>query len=320
MRAIVVGCGVAGLSSAVRLIEAGWEVEIVARELPLRTTSSVAAAIWYPYKVGPVNRVGRWAVATFQAFRSLAQEEGTGVTLQEGYELFPSPDDAPPDGASWREGLDRCRPADPGELPEPFRHGFALTVPVVEMPIYLPYLEARFRAGGGTLRRRAVDDLEALLDRADLVVHCAGLGARELAGDRAVVPIRGQVVRVERGSIDHFLLDDQNPEGVTYVVPRSKDCVLGGTAEEGSIELEPDEAATRAIRERCARLDARLGEARILEVGVGLRPGRHEVRLEAVPTDSGKLLIHNYGHGGAGVTLSWGCADEVLELCRTSVP
>jgi D-amino-acid oxidase len=39
------------------------------------------------------------------------------------------------------------------------------------------------------------------------------------------------------------------------------------------------------------------------------------VRLEAEPGDGGApLTVHNYGHGGAGITLSWGCAREAAGL------
>lgn len=48
-------------------------------------------------------------------------------------------------------------------------------------------------------------------------------------------------------------------------------------------------------------------------MAVGLRPGRPTVRLEAERRDGG-LLVHNYGHGGAGLTLSRGCASAVLAL------
>ncbi len=80
--------------------------------------------------------------------------------------------------------------------------------------------------------------------------------------------------------------------------------------------MEPDPATAAAIFERCAWLEPRLRDAAILEHKVGLRPGRPAVRLEAEQHSSGKRLIHNYGHGGAGVTLSWGCADEVVRLAR----
>ena len=46
--AVVVGCGVIGLTAAICLREAGLDAGIVAAELPHATTSSVAAAIWYP--------------------------------------------------------------------------------------------------------------------------------------------------------------------------------------------------------------------------------------------------------------------------------
>ena len=52
-------------------------------------------------------------------------------------------------------------------------------------------------------------------------------------------------------------------------------------------------------------------EARVITERVGLRPCRPEVRLEAETLPGGRVLWHNYGHGGAGVTLSWGCAREL---------
>jgi D-amino-acid oxidase len=54
----------------------------------------------------------------------------------------------------------------------------------------------------------------------------------------------------------------------------------------------------------------------ILEHRVGLRPGRSSVRVEAERVAGGKVVAHNYGHGGAGVTLSWGCAEEVVALAQ----
>ena len=56
-----------------------------------------------------------------------------------------------------------------------------------------------------------------------------------------------------------------------------------------------------------------LADARVVGHRVGLRPVRSAVRLEA----EGRV-VHCYGQGGAGVTLSWGCADEVAALVATS--
>jgi D-amino-acid oxidase len=63
------------------------------------------------------------------------------------------------------------------------------------------------------------------------------------------------------------------------------------------------------IVRRATALVPEVAQARILRHRVGLRPARPEVRLERDGD-----VIHCYGHGGAGVTLSWGCADEVLGL------
>jgi D-amino-acid oxidase len=53
--------------------------------------------------------------------------------------------------------------------------------------------------------------------------------------------------------------------------------------------------------------------ARVLSRAVGLRPGRPTVRLDRTLV-AGRPVIACYGHGGAGVTLSWGCARDVVAL------
>jgi D-amino-acid oxidase len=180
----------------------------------------------------------------------------------------------------------------------------------------LGYLIQRFESLGGKITVRSLASVDEAFEHYDQVIDCAGLGARELVGDQTLTPIRGQVVRVAQVGIERFWLDDYSQGGITYIVPRANDCILGGTADEGSEDLTPDPATAAAIIARCVALEPRLRDAEILEHKVGLRPGRPAVRLEAEQWAPGKQLIHNYGHGGAGVTLSWGCAGEVLGLVK----
>lgn len=316
------------MSCGVRLLEAGHRVEIWARELPPNTTSNVAAAIWYPYKAYPVERVTGWGLRAFEVFTELAEVEGTGVFMSEGYEVFRQPVDDP----WWLSCVRSFRRMRPEELPRGRRDGYAFETPVIEMSIYLDYLVQRFRELGGTVMVREVRSLAEAFAECDVVVNCAGLGSRELVGDAELFPIRGQVVRVEPLEGKRFLLDeDDEPgeslgmeveagadtedelHGVTYIVPRSNDCVLGGTAQVGDWSLEPDMATAQDIIERCARFVPEVREKEVLSHAVGLRPGRNAIRLEAEKLDGG-VIVHNYGHGGSGVTLSWGCAEEVAAL------
>jgi D-amino-acid oxidase len=294
MRAIVVGAGVVGLTAAVCLREAGVAADVVARDLPQDTTSAVAAALWYPYRALPAERVTAWSAASYAALARLAGVAGSGVRMRMGTELLAA--DAP--DPWWRDAVpDLRRTAD----------GLRFAAPAVDMSVHLPWLESRLRALGGTLARGAVGALDEL--DADAVVNCAGLGARELAGDDSLVAVRGQVVRVAAGGVAEWLLDQSDPERLVYVVPRERDVVLGGTVEEGAEDCAPDPATSAAIRARCAALVPALRDAPVLSVAVGLRPVRPSVRLEAEGH-----VVHCYGHGGAGVTLAHGCAVEVAAL------
>ena len=301
-RVLVVGAGVTGLSCAVRLLQRGHEVAVVARDLPLETTSTAAAALWYPYRASPPERVTAWARTTYAELARLATDPGTGVVLRPGTEVLREAAPTPWWAAAVR-GL-----ATTSEVPRGYTAGWTFTAPVVEMPVYLRWLTDRIAELGGTVTRMA---LAGLPDRAEVVVNAAGLGARLLAKDPAVVPVRGQVVYVEQVGVERWWLDSAGP---TYVVPRSHDVVVGGTDEEGVWDRKPDPAVAEELLGRASLLVPQLRRARVLGHRVGLRPARPAVRLEEVTTASGTRVVHCYGHGGAGVTLSWGCADEVAHL------
>ncbi len=301
-----------GLSCAVRLAESGHRVDVLARDLPLETTSAVAAAWWYPYLAAPLDRVVGWAAATYEHLDRLASgDAGAGVRRRRSVQVLRGPVPDPP----WAASVPTFETT--SDVPAGYAGGWAFTAPVADTSVYLPYLAARLASAGGTITRAA---LSALPTGADAVVNATGLAARSLTGDETLVPVRGQVVRLVGLSVEKVWLDDGEPAGAgagqdrlepTYVVPREHDVVVGGTAEAGHWDTTPDPRVTAQILERAARLVPDLRTARVVGHRVGLRPSRPAVRLELEARPGASPVVHCYGHGGAGVTLSWGCALEV---------
>ena len=314
---LVVGAGVSGLTTAVCLAEAGRGVEIRADRLPADTTSAVAGAIWGPHLVETGERAARWRRATLAVLRQLAagpDGRAAGVRAVAGSQVFRG-SEAPPD---WLADLGGHRPCGPAELPPGFRSGWRYAAPVAHMPTYLGYLRARFERAGGRLQRATVASLAGVAREAgaQVVVNCSGAYARRLAGDQAVTPVRGQAVVVANPGLTEFLIapSDESAE-LAYVFPHGEEVVLGGSEAAGDWNLEPVPAVADRILRDCAAIEPRLRGARVLDHRVGLRPARPAVRVEAEPGDGrGPLIVHNYGHGGAGVTLSWGCAREAADL------
>jgi D-amino-acid oxidase len=222
----------------------------------------------------------------------------------------------PPGTPGWAAAVGKVRAATAAELPPGYAYGLRYAVPLVEMPLYLPWLVAQLRERGGEIQARRVSSLGELLDgAADALVNCSGLAARGLLGDLSVYPVRGQIVRVTNPGLTLSVRDEHHPGGRAYVHPRTRDCILGGTLEEHSWDTRADPATAAAIIARCRQIVPDLVGASVIEHIVGLRPGRPAVRLEESPSGTpGARVIHNYGHGGAGITLSWGCADDVTKI------
>ncbi len=306
--AVVVGGGVSGLTTAIRLAEAGFETTIVTAERAQQATSVVAAAVWFPEPAQP-----QLMAASFSVFESLLTTERAGV-----YEIDITEytSQAPDPSPSWASVLRHFRTLASDEVPPSFAGGQLLGSIRMEPPLYLAYLERRFAELGGDIRLQHIDRLEAVAGPGRITVNCTGLGARELVGDSSMYPVRGQVVHVTNPGFDDGLLVETEGQPFTYILPRNEVVVLGGTRLVGEWSLEPDDVTTQRILDDARRLDPRLADADVVDVHVGLRPGRPRLRLERQDIDAG-IVIHNYGHDGNGYGLSWGCAAEVVRLATS---
>ena len=307
----IIGAGVSGLTCGVVFAEHGFRTVIFAKEIGQQTTSSVAAAVWFPYHVEPEERVIPLALETYEVLVELARFPDSGVSIIESRQFLRTgeieiPDWAIPLGAS-------VIPSEVEGSLESFKSGFSLRVPLMDTTIYLDYLAARFRNGGGEMHSNVRFDKLNDVDRTfDVVINCAGIGASELVRDADLEPHRGQVAIVPKiDGLSCAVVCDDAP--LMYAIPRANDCVFGGT-NDLSDNLAADPATTQRIVAECSRV-LNIDKPRILAERVGLRPFRRSgVRLERDRIADGRAVIHNYGHGGAGFTLSWGCAHEVFVL------
>ncbi|WP_305789659.1 FAD-dependent oxidoreductase [Symbioplanes lichenis] len=297
---IVVGGGIIGLTAAVRLHERGADVALWSADDELDTVSAVAAAVWYPTRTAFDPRVLAWATATYTKFVQQAADGVPGVLVRETRNL----ERGEPAGEPWwAAAAGDVRVAD---APAPWTRELRFRAPLTEMATYLPWLRRQLPV----VVRRRVSSLDEALAEAPVVVNATGLAAGALCDDPAVHPVRGQIAIVANPGITVSVRD----VGETYVHPRRADVVLGGTYQENDTNLTPDPATRDAIIARCVALVPELAGAPLLGERVGLRPARHGGPRVEVEQRPGGRIVHAYGHGGAGMTLSWGCADEVASL------
>ncbi|ELS58089.1 FAD-dependent oxidoreductase [Streptomyces viridochromogenes] len=308
---IVIGGGVIGLTTALVLTERGARVRVWTRDPVERTTSAVAGALWWPYRIEPVALARTWALRSLDVYEELAaRSELTGVRMVEGVLGEATLDEADAWATARLPGL---RPTTAEEYGG---SGLWARLPVIDMTVFLPWLTERLLKAGGVIETRTVSSFAEV--GAPVVVNCTGLGARELVPDPSVRPVRGQLVVVENPGIRTWLTSTDDAGEMAYFFPQPGRLLLGGTAVVDEWSLEPDPAVAEAIVRRCAALRPEIAGARVLGHRVGLRPVRDAVRLERELLPGGRTLVHNYGHGGAGITVAWGCAEEAAGLAASS--
>ncbi len=247
----VLGAGALGLCSAALLQQRGHAVTVLARDFPPNTTSNVAGGLWAPASVGSseepeeVERQNRILRRTWDTFRGL-EPELYGVEFAPMYEaddrLYPL-DPMPVDLVGAPRQLER--------LPFSGRptSGLVSSTLLIQTPRFLQTLMDRLREGGASFLNRTLrgpEDLDTV--EAAVLLNCLGLGAREVAPDEKVCPIRGQLVLLEPAPVS-FMLDHSDG----YIISRRDVLILGGTFEEGVEDAQPVEDVCRDILERTRR-------------------------------------------------------------------
>ena len=304
---IVIGSGVIGLSAALTLQQAGYSVRILTRDRPQSTTSMAAGALWSATDME--GELRRWAAVSLKRFLPLTEVPGSGVTLQRFREVYAEPTPTP----WYHNQIPFCEHIAKQDLPRGMRDGYLIDVPIVAPPLYLDYLQNQFESASGVIETRMARSLPEVADEAPVIVNCSGVGARQLAADESVYPIRGQTMLVAAPQIREGFMYSGD---IIHIFPRADGVLLGGIKKAHDWDQTIDPAIAAAFLEKCARVEPSLAEPKILRQFSGLRPGRHEVRLEVEALSSGGHVIHNYGHAAIGYTLSWGCAEDVLTLAR----
>lgn len=308
---LILGAGVSGLSTGILLLKKGYSVEIWAKDLPPNTTSNKAAAVWYPYLCFPRDKAIPWAKNTFEYFQNnIIPDQKSGCVRKTFIEIL---DKSQPD-PWWKDAFpgEIQRPTKE-ELPKGYIDGYKISSIVIDTSVYMDYLVNTFKKLGGILIQKEITDINEALKQSKIVINCTGLGSMKLFNDKTLYPVRGQMMKIKNNGFNEVIADEEGINSLALVVPRTNDIMLGGTAQKDNWDLDVDPEDTKEILRKVALITPHLGNIEMISESVGLRPVRDEIRVEAEKF-GGKTIVHNYGHGGSGFTLSWGCAQDVVDI------
>ncbi|CAH0553000.1 unnamed protein product [Brassicogethes aeneus] len=328
LKVAVIGCGAVGLTTALCLQEKlgnGATIQIFTTKVSPNTTSDIAAGLWEPLvhtSESSEDKIIKWGLCTYKFIINLWKEgyaKNAGIVLQPVIKVTEDPNFIPPQWLKYTLGFSVLSKDYLKKLSKDTNHNFAAGIQFVsftwEASTFLPYLQKQFLQKGGQIINKTIEDLDKLNDF-DVIVNCTGIGAAKLLQDTHVFPIRGQIARVAAPWLFSSICVDNN-----YIIPNTNCVILGGTKQR-EYNTQVYAIDTQHILKGCMNIVPSLETADIIKEQVGLRPGRTELRLELeLRNIKGKMVrvLHNYGHGGSGITLSIGCAMDAVDLILKSI-
>jgi D-amino-acid oxidase len=305
MKITIVGAGISGLATAYVLGKQKHTIKIIAKGFTPDITSDRAAAFWFPYHIRNDERGIHWCKRSYEVYKEFSEDSCSGVSMQRLLKVVRQ--GVEEQEMTWFSFMPEgsYRILGEHETPGEYAIGYDVQVPVIETQIFLPWLMNELRQMNITIVEREIQSFDEITD-ADVIINCSALGAQQLCNDKELIPVRGQVGLLAPKNNFSIFLDNELP---LYIVPRKDAIIIGGTYEEGITDAVTEPSTINRLFDNAYKAFPELKDQKIIGSWAGLRPYRPLVRVER----EGKI-IHNYGHGGSGFTLAWGCAEEIASL------
>ena len=290
-------------------------------------------------------------------FEELYEQEFPGLSIFQHYELFNDVKELPwykdlmQNFVEFEDFKKHFYPSHPSI---PVSSGWRFNCYFADWEIYLPALFQKVMEMGAELNLQHLNKKDLPLLSYDVIVNCGGFSGAQLFDDKAALLYRGHLLSLQdapklvspTGELvsynfspgkQHYSTQNGIPQDV-YCYSRQDGWVFGGSRQMGNIQndvWQGDQAMSDKIEVGDVQIPAKILSLneRIIEHSFGIKARNYlkrkakmgyrfirkkdnGLRLEA-EEKFGKKFIHNYGHGGAGVTLSWGCALKVAELLES---
>ena len=347
MECTIIGGGIQALSTGILLEYLGHDTRMVSEsfsyvdgaDTPTVSTDYAAASV-YPVEIEAECSEDELIARAESTFEPFEAADGVPVRTHTHYYLYEEPHDGPIParmGATDVADYDGSLPTRPGET---VRDGYVCEEYFVEMPAYVPQLHATYRElGGATEIRRVRPGEVAALD--GTVFNCSGYGSRELFDDDSMRAIKGHILQVPYDGAEplpfSYTYTPAEYDHYAYMYPRKETVLFGGSYLKGDIVdgewrgEAPEKPITIdgvTVPERLYTVTEAITseyvpiERDAVDVKYGYRPYRADgMRIEREGD-----IVHNYGHGGGGVSMSWwsavravGFVDDVGEAILPDV-
>jgi D-amino-acid oxidase len=304
----IIGSGISGLSCAYLLCEKNYDITVIAKAFSPDITSNRAAAFWFPYHIRNDKRGVGWAKKSYDFYEELSADASTGISMKQLIKVLR--ENTEEEEPVWVDFIPKgaCKKVPEKDLAQGVAVAYDVTVPLIETQIFLPYLKNYVAEKNVKFVEREIYDFNELNDEYDFIINCSALGARKLCKDDSIIPVRGQVALIETRTDFPIYLDNEKP---LYLVPRKDAMIVGGTYEENMYEEKTEPSTIQQILDNAYAVFPDLTQQKVIGSWAGLRPYRPTVRVEKENN-----IIHNYGHGGSGFTIAFGCAGEVVKMLQ----
>ena len=311
IKARVIGCGVIGLTVARLLSQKGWSVEVVYEANYTNTTSYIAAAVWHPFLVEKSTRILKWAEDSYKYFECISNQSNTGVSIVKGQELSSYRISTP----EWASILKNFHITNSNS----WNTVWSYEAPVIEMPQYLSWLKLECLKNNVIFKQQKINNILKNSKDFDCIINSSGMGSKKLNIDKKLFPIRGQVCWIKKPNwLNDFCIFHLEDEVNGYIIPRKNDAVIGTTAQKNDLCKEPRKKDANFILNICKKVNPKIQNIEIESHHVGHRPAREKI-CNSVVVQGDVILGNLYGHGGSGVTLSWGSALSFVKKLENKI-